>query len=94
MEAAVLDSEGFITEVEEKLVPIAPIVEFAIAKQMGEVGASREMMSPEQAVQFINKMTEALELFLGGKDASESRKFMTSTLRKYAPEYFEERSLI
>ncbi len=76
------------------MVPIAPIVEFAIRKQMAEIGATRELMTPEQAVLFIKNMTEALEMFLGPEDAKESMKFMTSTLRKYAPDYFEEHSLI
>ena len=89
-----LDSNGFISEIEKKLVPIAPIVEFAINKQMGEVGACREYMTPEQAIEFIGKMTAALELFLGHNGAAESRKFMMSMLRKYAPDYFEDHSLI
>ena len=89
-----MDSKGFISEIEEKMVPIAPIVEFAIKKQIAEVGATKELMNPKQAILFINNMTEALELFLGVNGAMESKKFMTSTLRKYAPDYFEEHSLI
>ena len=89
-----MDSKGFISEIEEKMVPIAPIVEFAIKKQMAEVGATEDLMTPEQAILFINNMTAALELFLGANGARESKKFMTSTLRKYAPDYFEEQSLI
>ena len=89
-----MDSISFISEIEEKMVPIAPIVEFAIKKQIAEVGATKEMMNPQQAVLFIENMTAALELFLGVNGSKESQKFMTSTLRKYAPDYFEEHSLI
>ena len=89
-----MDSTGFIYEIEEKLVPIAPIMEFAIKKQLAEIGATKDMMNPQQAILFIKNMTEALELFLGANGARESKKFMTSTLRKYAPDYFEEHSLI
>ncbi len=89
-----MDSIGFISEIEEKMVPIAPIVEFAIKKQIAEVGATKELMNPQQAILFIKNMTDALEMFLGANGARESKKFMTSTLRKYAPDYFEEHSLI
>ena len=89
-----LDSAGFVSEVEEKLVPIAPIIGFAINKQLGDVGADRDNMTPEQAIQFIDNMTEALEMFLGDGGSRKSRKMMISTLRKYAPDYFEEHSLI
>ncbi|MCK5039312.1 MAG: hypothetical protein KAS16_09460 [Thermoplasmata archaeon] len=89
-----MDSKGFVSEIEAKMVPIAPIVEFAIRKQIAEVGATKELMNPQQAVLFIKNLTEALELFLGEKGAKENQKFMTSTLRKYAPDYFEEKSLI
>lgn len=79
---------------EEKLIPIAPIVEFAIKKQLHDVGADRNNMTPEQAIQFIDKMAEALEMFLGDGGSRDSRKLMMSALRKYAPDYFEEHSLI
>ncbi len=89
-----LDSIGFISDIEKEFVPIAPIVEFAINKQMQEVGASKEYMNPKQALEFIDNMADALEMFLGKDKARDSRKFMISTLRKHAPEHFEESSLI
>jgi hypothetical protein len=39
-------------------------------------------------------MANAMELFLGKEEAYNARKIMTSALRKCAPEYFEEHSLI
>ncbi len=89
-----LDSHGFIDEVEKELVPVSPILEFAIKKQLTEVGAGKEDLSAELAIDFINRMTEALDLFLGAAEAKKARKMMISALRRNAPEYFEEHSLI
>ncbi len=89
-----LDSCKFIDEIERELVPISPILEFAIKKQLADIGASRDYMSAEQAVDFIKRMTEALELFLGAGEARKAKKMMTSVMRQCAPEYFEEHSLI
>lgn len=89
-----LDSQRFIDDVENQLVPVSPILGFAIKKQLSDVGASREHLSAEQAIQFINKMTEALDLFIGAAEAKKARKMMISALRKSAPEYFEKHSLI
>lgn len=76
------------------MVSIAPIIEFAIKKQLENIGADRDNMTAEQAIQFIDVMTDALEMFLGAGESRKSRKLMISTLRKYAPDYFEEHSLI
>lgn len=74
--------------------PISPILEFAIKKQLADIGASRDYLNAEQAVDFIKKMTEALELFLGTGEARKAKKMMTSVMRQCAPDYFEEHSLI
>jgi hypothetical protein len=89
-----LDSVRFIGDVEKELVPISPILEFAIKKQLADIGANKEHLSAGQAIQFIDRMTEALDLFLGAAEAKKARKMMVSALRKSAPEYFEEHSLI
>lgn len=89
-----MDSKGFIENIEEQFVPISPIIEFAIRKQLAEIGATKDDLDPKQAMKFIENMTEALGLFLGETEAIKKRKYMVSLLRKYAPEYFEERSLI
>lgn len=89
-----MDSKGFIENIEERFVPISPIIEFAINKQLAEIGATKDDLDGRQAMMFINNMTEALELFLGNTEAKKKRKYMISLLREYAPEYFEERSLI
>lgn len=84
-----MDSEGFVRAVEEKLVPIAPIIEFAIKKQLNEVGADRKTLTAEQAMKFIDNMVNALDLFLGPTLARDSRQLMLKELRRSAPEYFE-----
>ncbi len=89
-----MDSKGFIDNIEEQFVPISPIIEFAINKQLAQIGATKDDLDGKQAMTFIENMTEALELFLGVAEAKKKRKYMISLLRKYAPEYFEERSLI
>ena len=89
-----LDSQRFIDDVAEKLIPVSPILEFAINKQLADIGASKEHLTAEQAIEFIDNMTEALDLFIGAAEAKRARKMMISALRKSAPEYFEEHSLI
>ena len=89
-----MDSKGFIENIEERLVPISPIIECAISKQLAEIGATKDDLDGRQAMMFIENMTEALELFLGKTEARKKRKDMMSLLRQYAPDYFEERSLI
>ena len=89
-----MDSKGFIENIEEQCVPISPIIEFAINKQLAQIGATKDDLDGKQAMMFIENMTEALGLFLGNVEAKKKRKYMISLLRKDAPEYFEERSLI
>ena len=89
-----MDSKGFIEKIEERLVPISPIIEFAINKQLAEIGATKDDLDGKQAMMFIENMTEALELFLGKTEARKRRKYMMSLLRQYDPDYFKERSLI
>jgi hypothetical protein len=84
-----MDSEAFVKTVEDRLLPIAPIIEFAIKKQLNEVGADRKSLTPEQAMRFIDKMADALDLFAGPTKAMESKQFMLKALRRSAPEYFE-----
>jgi hypothetical protein len=89
-----VDGKGFISKVEEELVPISPIIGFAIRKQLADLRTTAHDLTPTEAMKFIDCMTDALELFLGKSDSMKKRKFMVSLLRKYAPEYFEEQSLI
>ena len=89
-----MDGKDFISKVEEELVPISPIIGYAIKKQLADLRTTAQDLTPTDAMKFIDNMTDALELFLGKSDSQKKRKFMVSQLRKYAPEYFEEQSLI
>jgi len=84
-----MDSEGFVGAVEEKLVPIAPIIGYAIKKQLHDAGADRDSLTPEIALRFIDKMTDALDMFLGKQGAMDAKKMMLRELRRHAPEYAE-----
>jgi hypothetical protein len=89
-----MDGNTFLTDVKERLVPISPILEHAIKKQLNDIGTDAESMTAEQAIEFIDRLTSALDLFLGGKEARLKRNMMMSILRRCAPDYFEEHSLI
>jgi uncharacterized FAD-dependent dehydrogenase len=84
-----MDSNGFITSIEEHLVTLAPITKFIITKQLNDLNVTKESMTSDKAVVFINKMTNALVLCLG-KDGSElARKMMMKQLRIHAPGYLD-----
>ena len=89
-----MDGKGFISTIEKELVPISPIIGYAIKKQLADIGTTETDLTPTDAMKFIENMTDALDLFIGKNDAKKKRKFMVSLLRNYAPEYFEKQSLI
>ena len=90
-----MNSKAFVQSIQQKLDPIAPIVlPGIIIKQLQEVEATEENLTPEQAKQFIEKMKEALEMFLGPEGTDMVHRMMLKELRKYAPEHFEEQALV
>jgi hypothetical protein len=90
-----MNSRDFVNSVQQKLEPIAPIIlPGIIKKQLMEVRASRDNLTPEQAEEFIKRMVEAMEFFLGPEGARMVRQMMTKELRRCAPEYFEKHALI
>jgi hypothetical protein len=90
-----MNSREFIRSVQQKLDPIAPIVlPGIIKKQLLEVGATQDTLTPQQAQEFIKRMEGALRSFLGPEGARMVHRMMTKELRKYAPDYFEEHALI
>lgn len=90
-----MNSKTFIRNVQQRLDPIAPVVlPGIIKKQLAEVGANNGNMTPEQAEEFIRKMEEALRDFLGPDGARMVHQLMMRELRRCAPDYFEEQSLI
>lgn len=86
-----MDSNGFITSIEGHLVKLAPITKFIIKKQLDDLNYNRKIMTPEQAMQFIDKMTNALIMCLGNDGSQLARKMMIKELRTLAPEYFEKK---
>jgi hypothetical protein len=90
-----MNSKAFIHNIQQRLDPIAPVVlPGIIKKQLAEVGANNGNMTPEQAEVFIKRMEEALRDFLGPEGAKLVHMMMMKELRKCAPDYFEEHSLI
>jgi len=76
-----MDGKAFISNVEENLVPISPIIGFAIRKQLAELGTTPDDLTPKDAMKFIEGMTGAMELFLGRSEAGQKRTLMVSLLR-------------
>jgi hypothetical protein len=90
-----MDSKGFVQSIKQKLEPIAPIIlPNIIKKQLQEVGASEESLTPELAEKFIKRMELALEMFVGPESTKMVHKMMLKELRRCAPKYFEKQSLI
>jgi hypothetical protein len=90
-----MNSKEFVRNIQQRLDPIAPIVlPGIIIKQLQEVGATEESLTPQQAEEFIEKMKEALEMFLGPEGTKLVHQIMLKELRRCAPDYFEEQALI
>ena len=89
-----MDSEGFITSIEEQLVKLAPITKFIIVKQLKDIGVTRTDLTPDKATTFIDRMTNALILCLGKDGSQFARRMMMKQLRLYAPEHFENQGVL
>ena len=86
-----MDGEGFIKSIEEHLVTLAPITKFIIIKQLNDLDVTKDSLTPDTAMVFINKMTNALILCLGKDGSQLARKMMMKQLRLHAPGYLEEK---
>lgn len=90
-----MNSEAFVRSVQQKLDPIAPIVlPGIIRKQILDIGATERNLTPQQAEQLIERVKEALEMFMGPSGTQLVHQIMIRELRRYAPEYFEQHALI
>ena len=90
-----MNTQGFITGVQEKLSPIAPVVlPGIIKKQLQEVGYVTGELTPEMAKAFVDRMVNALQMFLGPDGANMARQMMLKELRKHAPDYFKDKALV
>ena len=88
-----MDGDGFISSIEDHLATLAPITKFIVTKQLNDLKVTRDTITPDQALIFINKMTNALVLCLGKDGSQLARKMMMKQLRLYAPGYLEKRNL-
>lgn len=89
-----MDSKAFVRGISKKLEPVAPIIlPNIIKKQLQEVGATENSLTPELAEKFINRMELALQMFVGPDGTKMARQMMLKELRKCAPKYFENRLL-
>ena len=90
-----MNSKAFVQGVQIKLDPIAPIVlPGIIRKQLTEIGATEDNLTPELAEEFINRIDMALGDFLGPEATKLIHQIMMKELRRCAPEYFDEQSLV
>ena len=89
-----MDSKAFVRGISQKLEPLAPIIlPNIIKKQLQEVGATENSLTPEVAEKFIKRMELALQMFVGPDGTKMARQMMLKELRKCAPKYFEGRLL-
>ena len=88
-----MDSEGFISSIENHLVTLAPITKFMINKQLNDLKVGRNTLTPDQAMVFIEKLTKALILCLGTDGSKLARKMMIKQLREFAPGFLEQKGL-
>lgn len=90
-----MDSVGFVDSVQKRLEPIAPVIlPGIIKKQLEVVEATREDLTPEKAIKFIERMGMALKTFLGPEGTKMAHQMMMKEFRRCAPEYFERKALI
>ena len=85
------DGNGFVTELEDQLGPMAEISVHIIAKQMRDLAIDRENMTPAQAEQLVGRIDIAMSSFFGEKGAVLMKNIMMKTLRKYAREYLDDK---
>lgn len=88
-----MDSNGFITSIENHLVTLAPITKFIIDKQLNDLNVNRDNLTPDQAMIFINRMSNALVMCLGKDGSQLARRMMIKQLRTFAPDYFEKNDI-
>ena len=82
-----MNSRVFVVSIQHRLEPLAPIVlPRIIQKQLEELGVSEDTLTPDKAKEFIEKMDEALEMFLGSKGTMMVHEMMMKELGRTAPE--------
>ena len=82
-----IDAEGFLRTAENTLHPIAPIMTFAVKKQLNDLNATSNNLTPEVARKFIDRMVGVLKTFAPPAKVEEVRQTLLRELRKSAPGY-------
>lgn len=78
-----MNSEKFIHSISSNLTPLAPVVIPGIIKKQLEIlEVTNGDITPVKAKIFIDKVTEALALFIGPEGSKNARKLMLKKLRE------------
>ena len=84
-----MNSGKFVDDVEDRLKPFSPILAISTVKmELVMVGATKDNLTPQQALKFINRVCGVFEIFLGSQKAQKLKRDMLIDLRKYAPDFF------
>ena len=75
--------------VEAHLNPIAPIMSFVVKKQMSDLHATPDSLTPEVARQFIDRMVAVLRTFAPVARVEEIRQLLLREFRAAAPQFSE-----
>lgn len=85
-----IDGPAFMQRMEGHLHPLAPIMTFVIKKQMNDLNATPESLTPELARQFIDRMVAVLHTFAPSPRVEEIRQLLLREFRKAAPQFAEQ----
>ncbi|MEK6851622.1 MAG: hypothetical protein AABY30_03685 [Candidatus Thermoplasmatota archaeon] len=85
-----IDGSAFLQRVEEHLSPIAPIMSFVVKKQMSDLNATPDSLTPEIARRFIDRMVSVLRTFAPVSRVEEIRDVLLREFRKAAPQFAEQ----
>ena len=85
-----IDGLGFMQRVESYLNPFAPIMTFVIKKQMSDLSASADSLTPDLARRFIDRILTVLRTFVPEAKVEEMREALLREFRRAAPRYAEQ----
>jgi len=84
-----MDGPEFMERVESFLTPIAPVMTFVIKKQMSDLAATPESLTPPVARQFIDRIVAVLRTFAPAPRVEEIRQALLREFRRAAPQFAE-----
>jgi len=89
-EASPIDGPAFIQRVEAHLNPVAPIMAFVIKKQMTDLNATPDSLTPQVARTFIDRLVAVLRTFAPAAKVEEIRQTLLREFRRAAPQYADQ----